>query len=322
MHALNKSQASNFLPPKAEQLRGYLDRHRPTGPSRLFAWMPIIAILGAVLLMLVAEDGWLQLTPFIVLLALFAIMAYRSRWLRLLEAQVTRVHELAMLRHYPRAMRLTWQLLPKLASMPPLHNRVVAFLADLLNQVRAYDAAIVAYDYLIHHLPAEHPAALYVQMHRVMAQLANDQLADADDALRNLRRHGDALRQPVAAATWRLAQLLQQVRTNHFTDAVESAPQLVAALRPLGVEAGYGHALMAYCYHMLAPGGDAMPWWSRATLLLPAEVLVERFPELGALAGQYTASQAAPPQCKPDTSGKAIGPHYPGQTPRTDARGE
>ncbi len=115
-------------------------------------------------------------------------------------------------------------------------------------------------------------------------------------------------RTPVTAG-FRLARLIQDVRTHHFADALETSDELIDELRPLGVEAGYGMALMALCYHQhhrrqaehtdtdtdaasagtggapdtAGPSDAVARWWQRATLLLPAPVLVDRFPELKVL---------------------------------------
>ena len=321
---MNQRSPSNFNPPRPEQLRAHLERHSPRGPSRLLAWLPIIALAGVVLLTTVTNDGWTRMLPWVILAALITTMAFRVRWVRHLEAQVAKVQELTMMRRFPTAMRLAWRLLPKVNTMPVLQGRIVAFMAHVLDQVRAYDAAIIAYDAAIRHLPALHPGAIQLQINRAITQLINDQLADADDALRRLRSQGEVLRHPTSAAAFGLANLTQQVRTNHFVEAVQSAPGLIELLRPLGIEAGYGHALMALACHQLADhrgaSGDseARPWWSRATLLLPAKTLVDRFPELSSVAGRYPASSSVPLSTWP--SPRESFDHGPSQRELTDLR--
>ena len=291
---------TTFEPPRAEQVRTYLQRHPATAPSRMLAWMPIIALGGAVMISWAATSGWVQTLPWAIIAGLLVFLTHRVRWVRHMEQQVTRVQELAMTRRYTVAMRLAWRLLPKVAAMPAMHGRVVAFMAHILDQLRAYEAAVFAYEYLIHQLPVEHPGSVQLQIHRAIAQLANDQLADADETLRRVRGHVEALQHPTTGASFRLAHLIQQVRTNHFAEAIESSSHLVADLRPLGIEAGYGHALVALAYHNHAlnhgAANDAMaaPWWSQATLLLPVEALVERFAELSTIAGQYPMSPIRP----------------------------
>jgi len=297
---LTRRVTRDFEPPRAEQVWTYLERHPATAPSRLTAWMPMIALGGAVMISWAATSGWLQILPWVILVLLLVWLTHRVRRVRQLEQQVTRVQELAMTRRYAPAMRLAWGLLPKVAVMPAIHGRLIAFMAHVLDQLRAYEAAVIAYEHLIHHLPVEHPGAVQLQIHCAIAQLAQDHLADADASLRHVRGHDEALRHPATAASLRLARLIQQVKTNHFAEAVESSTHLIADLRPLGIDAGYGHALVALAYHHLAVNNDATadaqaaPWWTRATLLLPVEALVERFAELSALAGHYSVSPRRP----------------------------
>ena len=179
-------------------------------------------------------------------------------------------------------------------------------IAHNLDQLKAFEAAITAYDYLIDHLPSTHPWSMRLRVQRIIAQLATHRLTDADEGLRRMRPKTTEMMDATTCAALRLAALIQQVRTYHWSDAAASAADLLGDLRPLGVEAGYGHALLALSYHHLADAPpsdgalstDAQPttaaeadkmarlWWSRATVLLPAPVLVDRFPELGALASQ------------------------------------
>jgi hypothetical protein len=226
------------------------------------------------------------LVPWIVLAGVFSAMSYRVRRLRGLETQVAKVHELALMRRWPQSLRLAWRLIPSLQTMPELHGRTVAMLALGLDQVRAYDAALVAYDHVIERLPAEHPGSIHLRVQRAMVHLATDQLADADSALRRLRGAVAAMGRGAVAAAYRMALLMQQVTTHHFADAVATSDTLLDDLRPLGVDAAYGHALMALSYHQMAPDPlspqheQAQQWWSRATLLLPPSALVDRFAQL------------------------------------------
>lgn len=280
-----------FNPPRAEQVRDYLQRHRPTGPARWTTTLPIVALGAVVALTFMTNDLLAVLLPAIVLAALLVGLSWRVRRLRDLEQRAARASELALTRHYPQALRLGWRLLPNLRAMPEMHGRTVAVMAYCLDQVKAHDAAIAAYDYLINHLPPSHPGSVQFTIERAINQLLSDQLADADDALRRLRGRMDEYAATPIGASFRLAQLVQQVQTNHFADAVEEQDDLVDKLRPLGIDAGYGYALMALSYHKLEKhGGEAGEhaaqvdtWWRRATLLLPAQVLAHRFGELAAL---------------------------------------
>jgi len=242
-----------------------------------------------ILSMTIRSSWTVAVMPF-TLLAVFFAMAIKTHMAHQLEARLAHIEQLTMLRHWVRAVRIAWRLLPSLVTRPTLRNRAITAMAACLDQLGAYDAAIVTFDDLIEHLPNEHPSSVRQRLDRCIAQLANGQLTDADNAIRKLRSRIDT---PLNSATYRLALLIQQVRTNHWLDAIDqNASDLVDQLRPLGVEAGYGYALMALSYHMLAENDplrcdsdhEAQLWWSRATLLLPVTAMIDRFAELASLA--------------------------------------
>ncbi|MCC6578949.1 MAG: hypothetical protein IT440_00790 [Phycisphaeraceae bacterium] len=276
----------SFQAPSAEQVRRHLLMCPPRPPGGWAMWLPMAALGMVAALSLTVEHALMSVLPWMLLGGVIGAASWRAGNIRRLEDRVNYVHELAMLRHWPAALRLTWVLLPRVCASPPMHGRTVALLAHLLDQVKAYDAAIVAYDYLIDHLPSEHPGSIQLRLHRAMAQLSLDQLIDADDAIRRCRGVMDRFAGTAMSATYRLASLFQMVRTNHFADAIEAGANLAEDLRPLGVDAGYGHALMALSCHRLATAGRddlaelAKQWWATATLLLPAETLLWRFAEL------------------------------------------
>jgi hypothetical protein len=124
---------------------------------------------------------------------------------------------------------------------------------------------------------------------RLFALLAADRLVDADDELRRLRDLTETDEPNPLAAAMTLAQLWQRIVTNHFDDAAAMRHHLVEKLRPLGVEAGYGYALLHHpaAHTSTTPidaDADAHTWWRRATLLLSPAALVHRLPMLTATA--------------------------------------
>lgn len=285
------SQPSSL--PSAAQLKALLQRHPARQPPRLLAWLFTGIMVAALFLALTVNDSWDFLQPLLLVAVLLTAVAARARWVQQLESKMERAQELAVLRRWLRALRLTWSTLPSLTRLPHLHRLAVALIAHCLDQLRAYDAAIVAYDHLADQFPGDHPMALEFRIQSAAARLAVDQLADADDLLQRLRGPLDRFSRTPLAASYKFARLFQQVRTNHFADALDSSDQLLADLRPLGVEAGYGHALMALCFRQQAAAdpdkadqlqSQADLWWSRATLLLPQAALLDRFPELAAVA--------------------------------------
>lgn len=326
---LSAQMADGFRPPSVEQVERLLERCQPQPPSKLTAWLP--AGLLILLLMVVLQSP--QSTGLVAAWMLLGIWLAYSMWTarrRLdLERRSARVQESAMLRRFPQALRETWSLLPQLRTRGDLHGRIVAAMGHSLEQVGAWDAALAAYDFLIRRVPADHPGARPIRMQRVFALLAVDRLADADDELRRLRDVADDPTPSMLSASLTLAQLWQMVATNHFDDAASLRERLVERLRPLGIDAGHGYALMAHAMRQLAwrepspvehdqayrvdhpapaaqadaqefkqaqqeaqqeAATDAAIWWRRATLLLPPESLVDRMPFLASTAEALHAS--------------------------------
>lgn len=293
------SITSPAAPPSPQQVRDYLEAFPASGAPGWMTWTPLAVLLGAMMLAMSHASAAAQLAPWAALGLLYFIVAARVKRMRLLEKQVSRVQEMALTRRTRAAFDQAWSLLPQLTVSPELHSRNVAFLGHLLEQLKAYESGIVAFDFLIDRLPSEHPASIQLRVHRAICQLACDRLADADDAIRRLRM----LQEPVGAspthAAYHYAVLMQCVRTRNYDDAVKRGDSMIDALRPLGVDAGFGYALMALSCAALhqkqaaaipqppaAPpnlAAQAATWWSHATLLLPPGELCERFSELAAL---------------------------------------
>lgn len=279
-----------------------LEKYAPRAPSLSAVWWPTIAIVVAIGISFSVAHSWRMIVLPLALVAVAVASSFKEKTVARLEQSVIRSEELTLCRHWDRAYKMTLDLLPSLATRPTLHLRTVLVAATCLDQLQAYDAAIVTYDYLIDQLPNSDTTSIRLRIRRAIAQLANGQLADADVALCRLRSQNDG--DGLMSAGYRLACLIQQVRTNHWSDAVEqNALDLIDRLRPLGVDAGYGYALMALsCFriqedqpHTPPPHRDALVWWTRATRLLPVSALVNRFSELTTIASLLPMQQALPP---------------------------
>lgn len=303
------SSSRAFIPPGPEQVRGHLEHHGPVARDPWRAWLPLVLLAAALVISATVEAVWAGALPWVAIGTLLVLTTSRARRAQRLARQLTQLQELVMLRHYVPALRLAWRSLPYMASIPAFHGRTVAFLSYGLDQVGAYDAAIVGYDYMIDRLPPAQLGSQQMRIARSIAQLNNSQLADADLGLRSVRRQVAAGSVPPIQASLRFAALLQQVRTNHFVEAVEGADTLQEELQPLGIEAGYGHALMALACHMQQPGTGqpddvtASSWWSKATMLLSPTMLTARFPELREVANLYPAAPSLTSVLSPNHRG-------------------
>lgn len=282
-----------FDPPTAAQLSEHLAANPPTPTIGWQARLPLmfLAILGMTLL-LVSSPAF-ALLPWLALMGAMVFISSRVRAARELQQRVTRAWELAMIRRYREALGRAWELLPACRSRPELHGRVVTIIAHILGELGHDEAAEVAYAYLLDRLAPDHPLSLRLKVQQATAALGADRLADGDEALRKLRGRAEASSDPTVAASYQMARLVQDVKTGHYADAADHAEQTAEALQPLGIEAGYGHGLLALCFHQLAehdPSADtdqrrrltelARKWWDKATLLIPPAALVFRYPDL------------------------------------------
>lgn len=327
---------AGFHPPTAEQVAEHLETHHARLPSPWIAGAPLAALLGMLFLSLIIPGAAVMCLTWVVFLGVIAYMQIRAYRQRELDKQTRVAQELAMLKRYPESLRMCWQSLPSVAAIPPLRQRTVACVAHCLDQLNQHEAAIVAYDDLLRVSPPNSPMAAAFEIQRAIAQLAVHRLADADDALRRARKMVDRMKQSTVAAGYRLALIVQQFRTHHHKDIVAESSDAVDTLRPLGVDAGYGHALIAMAHHLVGTRNDSMTaaqhesvddasqqWWSRATLLLPEDVLIGRFPELKELPAVDHAAPAIPPRSNaenqpPSANDNLIEPTAPPSPPQQD----
>lgn len=285
------SDTPTWQPPTPEALDAHLHQHAAVPPSPWVRRTPLI-VLGVVIVAALVFGGptaWLL--PWLAFMGLLIYGRQKVTTLRHFEKRLARAQELAMLRHNRPALRSAWRIIPELVHHPAQQHRAVAVMAHALDNIGAYETAIVAYDRLLGDLPSDHPGAIHLKVQRAIASLFTHQLSDADDALRRLRGPVEALAKTPIGASYRFALLFQSVQTAHYAEAIDESDGLLEALRPLGVEAGYGHALLAWCFAQRndAQRGDdahARSWWHRATLLLPASALHARFPEIKGTPGE------------------------------------
>jgi len=271
---------ATFHPPTPERFAEHLRVHGVQPPSLWRARGPLALLLAALLVSLFVPGPAGLALPWIALLGVLTWMQRQAHRARQLQAGARAVQELAMLRRAPEALRVAWPLLPRLKTMPALHGRTIVAMAHCLDLADAHDAAIVGYDYLLERMPADHPGAFQLRVQRAISALFADRLSDADDALRRLRNTVERFTNTSLHAGFLLAELIQDVRTHHYEEALTLCDEWTAALRPLGVEAGFGHALVALCHHEARNADAARQHWASATTLLPPSVLLHKFPEL------------------------------------------
>lgn len=290
---MNPPHPKPWNPPSAEALEAHLEAHPAQPTSPWLRRMPLIVLVVVIVLALTLGGPAAWLLPWFAFIGLIVYGGHRVQTVRRFERRISRAQELAMLRHHRPALRSAWRIIPELVQHPAQQHRAVAVLAHALDELGAYEPAMVAYDRLLEDLPDEHPGAVHLRVQRVIAALFTHRLSDADDGLRRLRGAVEPFAKSPIGAAYRFALLFQSVQTAHYAEAIEESAGLLEALRPLGVEAGYGHALLAWCFGQRGDtaAGDAAQaelWWQRATTLLPAAALRARFPEMPPAFGEQT----------------------------------
>lgn len=284
-----------FDPPTPQAVEQLLHEHPPTAPSMGLRLLPI-ALLVACLLVSTMLGGILGFVlPWIALAGMIIYITVFQRHRKRLSTEARAVQDQVMLRNYVPALRASWGLVPKLVTMPGLHGQTIAAMAHALDQLQLHEQAARAYEFLLGHLPPDHPAAWQIQLNRAVVALTCEQLSDADDLLRKLRPVAEQHPDPTFAGQLLTARLAQMTLTHHNDDAIATADTLLEDLRPLGVDAGYGHALVALAYQRRGQPEAAKTWWQRATLLVPEHALCLRYPQLLEMtpSNQTEASQAA-----------------------------
>lgn len=299
--------------PSAQAFQAYLSRWPPKGPSPLARWWRPIGLGAALALALLVPEGPMMLLPWLILGMLVLSSALIRRNLGQLERQTGQIQEWAMLGQSEPALREGWRLLPRTCPWPELHHRLVAAVTYALEQLGAFEAAVVGYQHLLEQIPPEYRLHGLLCTRLALAQLAADHLTDADQTLSRLRELERGKPEGVLSAAYYWARLYQLVHGGHDSEAIALRENLIERLRPLGVEAGFGYALMALaCWRRARREGDpateemlqqARHWWERATLLLSVDRLVRKHTELSCLAQdplmQEVARTTQPPWAKP-----------------------
>lgn len=309
-----------YRPPSSEQVDRYLAEHPPSAPSAVALHGPMVALVGLVVLgLLILQTGTGPiglLLPWALAGGVMLAVRQRVRRTREVVERLARVQDLALRRSDRQALATLWELIPALTKLGPMYGRSITLMALCLTRVGAHDAAIAALDRLLDRLPKAMSVRAPLLLQRTLAAVHADRITDASETLRQLRGHTDQHAAPsTLQAMHRLAQLMLDARTGHALEALEDESTLRDTLRPLGTDAGFGYATAAHCHWQrvefhaqtvldaaqptdaLSPGqaqpyhrSQAQQWWSDATMLIPAEALVRRLPELRDMASSLDAS--------------------------------
>ncbi len=319
--------------PDADALEERLDDTQPHPVPASRRALPLAAIGLALAFALFGPPLLGTLAPWLALGGVAIAAVRRARTAKRQAEALRRAEELGRLRRPADAFFAADALLDELVHEPGPSAGCVHLMARSLQALRRPDACRVATEVLLDRLPPHHPARAGVLLNRAIAEFESDRLADGDGTLGRVRSlmevraeepaedtpwidekepSGDdtgdrrvGLPLPAAdrsaaeeaRAALRAARLIQSVMTYHAADAVadaEAAGGAEACFRPLGVDAGFAHGLLAWCHLKLHDAEGTAAAWSRATLLVPANALVHRFPRLGEVAEAFPSHPGLP----------------------------
>ncbi|BAM03579.1 hypothetical protein [Phycisphaera mikurensis] len=326
-----KGAAPRTTLPDADGLRERLEETQPHPVPASRRALPIAAVGLALLAALAGPPLIGTLAPWLVLGGIALLAVRRARQSRRVGEGLEQAETLLRTRRPAAAYHAADAWLDDTVHEPAASAGCLHVMAQALQTLRHQEATLVATEALLERLPPHHPARASALLHRSIAEFESDRLADGDATLGRLRgllekrepvepvepagedpqagHAGDDRRvgrpfppadraaEEHAHAAVRVAQLVQSVSTWHAADAVadaESAGGAVAAFRPLGVDAGFAHGLLAWCHLKLHRAEDAAAAWAVATRLIPAPALVHRFPRLAEVAERCPATGGLP----------------------------
>lgn len=280
--------------PDADQVHAHLTRHTPVPPPRWPVFVTLGVFVFSLIIAAMSSSPVAVLLPWIVAGAVVAILTVRATQIRQIDRQLERIDAAIMLRHHEQVVTNAWNLIPKLTHRGDWMGRASMAMGIAMEDLRAYDAAQTVFSVLLDWLDQNHPMRDPIQLHWTLSALQNGQLADADAMIRRLASSGAVEPGSPGSAMFYLIKLLQDVRTGHAREAMDEMDDPVATLRPLGVEAGLGYGLLAWCCLQRARFDDTeqrgdwltqmRAWWDKAVLLLPASAMVWFAHELSDLA--------------------------------------
>lgn len=225
--------------------------------------------------------------PQCLLVAIVAVIAWDGRRRRLIGRRLQEAMEAVLLQDWATARQVVCELLRCPIRQPTIRTQSLLALAAVAETDQHYDSAQRICEYIL-----QTGIGSPLQQHTAevalgAALLRTGQTTDAValiDRLAVLDLPG-----PLKAQVELLA-LFREVTMGHADDSVRRADERKELFRThLGTRAGYGYALMAAAFDRMQQSEPALRFWHDATLLIPPQELLKRFPEMKSVADRYPA---------------------------------
>jgi len=247
-------------------------------------------LLGAILARpeSVAQTGVpLWIWPHVVLVFILLMMLRTAlRQQRQAKLMLT-VFESLQLQEWDQARTHLTKLLAKPVRHAPARTEALLGLGGLAEIGHSYDVAQRIYESILSEGAANPVQLLMTRMALAATLLRTGQTTDAVDMIDRLGRTSlpDSLKAHVE-----LVSLFREVVMGQAASTLDKADYRRSLFREyLSTRAAYGYGLLAAAYDRGNQPSMAQKFWEDATLLIPADTLVERFRELAPLTARYTA---------------------------------
>lgn len=196
--------------------------------------------------------------------------------------------EAADLNDWPQVARCVRRLLARPVRPPQARYHAYLLYGAAAERSGSHAAGERAFELLLGDENSDPAAKYHAAIGLAALKLRTEQLTDAVRLLDRLRRI--ELPPPLEAGR-ELVRLFQEVLMGHYDDAIAEFERRRALFRRhLSTRAGYGYGLFAAAFHARGRTEDAATQWRDATLMLPPELLVERYELLRPVAQSYAAS--------------------------------
>jgi thioredoxin-like negative regulator of GroEL len=271
-------------------LENSLPRQRPA-----WIWYALIGFAVALLTSTLASGqnqalqmyvralGGLAMLGVVIAMGIFTSHTVRQQ--RKEQQRVEAIEELVQLRRWDQAAAMLDAMLSEPTRMAGSRLQALIYLAGVLARYHRFADAIAVQNYLLEHAQFDPGTTHGIKLMRTMAMLHEDQLFDADRAISELRREAPD------SAGLTLIEIYRDVKTGHPEEAIELFNARTAILRAqLGHRISDAFALIARARDLLGQDTQAAEAFDKATLLVPADELYRRYPEVAALRGKYPAA--------------------------------
>lgn len=212
----------------------------------------------------------------LIVVGLVGLTVRAARRNRAEQARLEGIDELIQLRRWQEAAGVLEQFLSFPTASHAGRIQGLIYLSMVLTRYHRFDEAIDASNYVLEHVQLDPVTEYTVKLSRAMAMLRLDHLVDADQAISELRRMGEG-----ESGSLSLIEIYRDVKTGHPEEAVDLFSKRLTSMRQqLGHRVGDAYALAGKAMRMLGRLDDARRFWTDATILISAEELIRRYPEL------------------------------------------